>query len=67
MVDESNKEYTLEEISQHNKTDDCWLIIGNMNNGMFVGSVISLAGVGGFRRPCVCSYLCVFIRSLALS
>jgi len=27
------KEYTLEEISKHNKQDDCWLIIGNLKNG----------------------------------
>lgn len=27
------KEYTLEQVSKHNKQEDCWLIIGNLNNG----------------------------------
>jgi cytochrome b involved in lipid metabolism len=35
MIDESIKEYTLEEVSKHNKTDDCWLVIGNIKNGKF--------------------------------
>ncbi|KAL7470081.1 hypothetical protein ACHAXS_012565 [Conticribra weissflogii] len=27
------KEYTMEEVSKHNKADDCWLVIGNENTG----------------------------------
>jgi cytochrome b involved in lipid metabolism len=27
------KTYTLEEVSKHTKTEDCWLIIGNASNG----------------------------------
>jgi hypothetical protein len=27
------KEYTLDEVSQHTTTDSCWLIIGNASNG----------------------------------
>lgn len=32
-IDESLKSYTMEEVSKHNKQDDCWLIVGNMSNG----------------------------------
>ena len=59
MVDESKKEYTLEEISQHNKTDDCWLIIGNINNGMCtLVWCFPSAGSGGFV---VLALVCVFV------
>jgi cytochrome b involved in lipid metabolism len=27
------KEFTEEEVSKHNKAEDCWLIIGNDNTG----------------------------------
>jgi cytochrome b involved in lipid metabolism len=27
------KEYTTEEIAKHTADDDCWMIIGNENNG----------------------------------
>jgi hypothetical protein len=27
------KEYTLDEVSKHTKTEDCWLVIGNGTNG----------------------------------
>jgi hypothetical protein len=30
------KEFTLDEISKHQSHDDCWLIIGNESNGMFI-------------------------------
>eukprot|EP00581_Thalassiosira_minuscula_P025433 CAMPEP_0184406016 /NCGR_PEP_ID=MMETSP0738-20130409/1240_1 /TAXON_ID=385413 /ORGANISM="Thalassiosira miniscula, Strain CCMP1093" /LENGTH=137 /DNA_ID=CAMNT_0026762747 /DNA_START=54 /DNA_END=467 /DNA_ORIENTATION=+ len=33
MAPEPEKEFTLEEVSQHNKTEDCWLVIGNDNTG----------------------------------
>nr|AAM27441.1 microsomal cytochrome b5 [Phaeodactylum tricornutum] len=29
----AEKEYTLDEISQHTTTESCWLIIGNASNG----------------------------------
>ena len=33
MSETKKKEYTLEEVSKHTKTEDCWLIIGNASNG----------------------------------
>ena len=30
------KSFTLDEISKHQSHDDCWLIIGNESNGMFL-------------------------------
>ena len=30
------KELTLDEISKHQSHDDCWLIIGNESNGMYM-------------------------------
>jgi cytochrome b involved in lipid metabolism len=32
------KEYTMEEVSKHNKAEDCWLVIGNSNTGQFLFS-----------------------------
>lgn len=34
------KEFTLDEISKHQSHDDCWLIIGNESNGMFINESI---------------------------
>ncbi|KAL3807316.1 hypothetical protein ACHAXA_008541 [Cyclostephanos tholiformis] len=33
MAPEPTKEYTMEEVSAHNKVDDCWLVIGNDATG----------------------------------
>eukprot|EP00571_Detonula_confervacea_P011133 CAMPEP_0172307080 /NCGR_PEP_ID=MMETSP1058-20130122/8008_1 /TAXON_ID=83371 /ORGANISM="Detonula confervacea, Strain CCMP 353" /LENGTH=137 /DNA_ID=CAMNT_0013019153 /DNA_START=52 /DNA_END=465 /DNA_ORIENTATION=- len=33
MAPEPEKEYTMEEVSKHNKADDCWLVIGNDATG----------------------------------
>ena len=33
MADETLTEYSMGEVSKHNKQDDCWLIVGNMTNG----------------------------------
>eukprot|EP00578_Thalassiosira_sp_NH16_P016315 CAMPEP_0181127324 /NCGR_PEP_ID=MMETSP1071-20121207/28133_1 /TAXON_ID=35127 /ORGANISM="Thalassiosira sp., Strain NH16" /LENGTH=139 /DNA_ID=CAMNT_0023213047 /DNA_START=93 /DNA_END=512 /DNA_ORIENTATION=+ len=33
MAPEPEKEYTMEEVSKHNKTEDCWLVIGNDATG----------------------------------
>jgi hypothetical protein len=33
MAPEPEKEYTMEEVSKHNKVDDCWLVIGNDATG----------------------------------
>mmetsp|Transcript_26268 Transcript_26268/g.37649 ORF Transcript_26268/g.37649 Transcript_26268/m.37649 type:complete len:145 (-) Transcript_26268:214-648(-) len=32
-IDESLKSYSMDEVSKHNKLEDCWLIVGNMSNG----------------------------------
>ena len=32
------KEFTLDEVAKHTKTEDCWLVIGNATNGeIFLG------------------------------
>ena len=36
MAPEPEKEYTMEEVSKHNKTEDCWLVIGNDATGMLI-------------------------------
>ncbi|KAL9190328.1 hypothetical protein ACHAXT_007539 [Thalassiosira profunda] len=33
MAPEPEKEYTMEEVAKHDKTDDCWLVIGNDATG----------------------------------
>lgn len=33
IIMSAEKEYTLDEISQHTTTESCWLIIGNASNG----------------------------------
>jgi hypothetical protein len=38
----TKKELTLDEISKHQSHDDCWLIIGNQSNGMFLKSYFIL-------------------------
>jgi hypothetical protein len=35
MAPEPTKEYTMEEVSNHNKVDDCWLVIGNDATGKY--------------------------------
>ena len=35
MAPTPEKEYTSEEVEQHNTAGDCWVIIGNDNTGMF--------------------------------
>ena len=34
------KEFTLDEISKHQSHDDCWLIIGNASNGMYINKIV---------------------------
>lgn len=33
MAPVPEKEFTEAEVAEHNKVDDCWLIIGNENTG----------------------------------
>jgi len=33
MAPVPEKEYTEADVAKHNKSDDCWLIIGNENTG----------------------------------
>ena len=33
MAPSAEKEYTMAEVIKHNKTDDCWLVIGNDATG----------------------------------
>ena len=33
MAPEPEKEYTMEEVANHNKVGDCWLVVGNDNTG----------------------------------
>jgi len=33
MAPEPEKEITMDEVSKHNTTDDCWIVIGNDDTG----------------------------------
>uniref|UniRef100_A0A6U1YTJ4 Cytochrome b5 heme-binding domain-containing protein n=1 Tax=Trieres chinensis TaxID=1514140 RepID=A0A6U1YTJ4_TRICV len=33
MAPNTEKEYRMSEVKDHNKNDDCWLVIGNANTG----------------------------------
>ena len=46
MAPSAEKEYTMAEVAKHNKTEDCWLVIGNDATG----ECAIFLGVG------VCSY-----------
>jgi len=37
MAPSAEKEYTLEQVAEHTKTESCWLIIGNEKNGEWKG------------------------------
>jgi hypothetical protein len=62
MVDESLREITLEEVSKHNKTDDCWLIIGNANNGRWLMTMAMDANVVTESRNIVGEFLSTTCR-----
>ena len=36
MAPSAEKEYTMEEVSQHNTAEDCWMVIGNTKTGTYV-------------------------------
>ena len=41
-IDESLKSYSMDEVSKHNKLEDCWLIVGNMSNGKCLFSIVHI-------------------------
>jgi hypothetical protein len=59
MAPEPEKEYTMEEVSKHNKVDDCWLVIGNDATGKTQMIYSPFPG----RRKVVILFLCKYGRA----